>query len=335
MSSRLPTEGEAVRQRKQAQTHASQHGRQESSETIELIPSIAHPCSKQDISLHAKSSIALSNMNYNGALSKLTKGDKQNIALLVCLYLLQGIPIGLAFGSVPFLLKQHLSFSDIAIFSFAQYPYSLKILWSPIVDAVYLGNIGRRKSWIIPAQVLCGLLFLTIGQSIDTIIVDPELDIYYFTSIFVLLIICAATQDIAVDGWALELLPPEHREYASTCQTIGLNSGYFLSFTVFLSFNSAEFCNRFIRSEPSELGLLQLGSYMQFWGLLSILVSLWLLVVKKEQPTKVDMTVHESYSLTGLPLSDISGYLGRKVVPGFSAYPSMAVCTGNYVSARL
>lgn len=42
-------------------------------------------------------------------------------------------------------------------------------------------------------------------------------------------------------GWALTLLSEENLSYASTCQTIGLNTGYFASFTVFLAFNSEAF----------------------------------------------------------------------------------------------
>lgn len=42
-------------------------------------------------------------------------------------------------------------------------------------------------------------------------------------------------QDIAVDGWALTLLPAEHMSYASTCQTLGQTTGIFTSFTVFLA----------------------------------------------------------------------------------------------------
>jgi len=42
-------------------------------------------------------------------------------------------------------------------------------------------------------------------------------------------------------GWALTLLSPESLTYASTCQTVGLNTGYFASFTVFLAFNSEDF----------------------------------------------------------------------------------------------
>lgn len=42
-------------------------------------------------------------------------------------------------------------------------------------------------------------------------------------------------------GWALTLLSQECLSYASTCQTIGLNTGFFASFTVFLAFNSEAF----------------------------------------------------------------------------------------------
>jgi Acetyl-coenzyme A transporter 1 len=42
-------------------------------------------------------------------------------------------------------------------------------------------------------------------------------------------------------GWALTLLSDENLSYASTCQTIGLNTGYFASFTVFLALNSEAF----------------------------------------------------------------------------------------------
>ena len=42
-------------------------------------------------------------------------------------------------------------------------------------------------------------------------------------------------------GWALTLLSEDNLSYASTCQTIGLNTGFFASFTVFLALNSEAF----------------------------------------------------------------------------------------------
>ena len=35
--------------------------------------------------------------------------------------------------------------------------------------------------------------------------------------------------------------------WASTCQTIGMNIGYFTSFTAFLALNDAGFCNKYLR----------------------------------------------------------------------------------------
>ena len=53
---------------------------------------------------------------------------------------------------------------------------------------------------------------------------------------------------------AVNLLEPESHDvccrWASTCQTIGMNTGYFASFTVFLALNDASFCNRQVTPAP-------------------------------------------------------------------------------------
>ncbi|KAI9206634.1 acetyl-coenzyme A transporter 1-domain-containing protein [Polychytrium aggregatum] len=211
------------------------------------------------------------------------KKDLGKFILLVLLYTLQGVPLGLVFGSIPFLLKSKLSFSEIAIFSLSSYPYSLKLLWSPIVDSIYFKSIGRRKSWIIPIQAITGIWLFSLGGTVDKILTLDELPVWSLALTFTTIVFLCATQDIAVDGWALTLLSRENKIYASTAQTIGLNSGYFLSFTVFLAFNSHEFCNKFIRSVPMDTGLLQLGPYLQFWGVMFLLCDLWLIFVQREE----------------------------------------------------
>ena len=42
----------------------------------------------------------------------------------------------------------------------ASYPYSFKLLWSPIVDSMYSLAFGRRKSWVIPIQLASAVLLL-------------------------------------------------------------------------------------------------------------------------------------------------------------------------------
>lgn len=39
------------------------------------------------------------------------------------------------------------------MFSFVSWPFSLKILWAPLVDSCYLRAVGQRRTWLIPVQV--------------------------------------------------------------------------------------------------------------------------------------------------------------------------------------
>ncbi|KAJ2161724.1 hypothetical protein GGF46_001228 [Coemansia sp. RSA 552] len=215
--------------------------------------------------------------------------DFGNIVLLIALYWLQGVPLGLAHGSIPFLLKEKLSFAQVGLFSLAGYPYSLKLFWSPIVDSVYDRRFGRRKSWIVPIQLVTALMFWWMGSHIDGLVREPGANIHEIMYLFLAIVFLSATQDIAVDGWALTLLSKDNLSYASTCQTVGINCGFFLSFTVFLALNSTEFSNKYIFSAPREEGFLQLGPYMAFWALIYVLVTLYLIVLKKEdEPSAAD-----------------------------------------------
>lgn len=54
----------------------------------------------------------------------------------------------------PFLLQARASYTAIGIFSVASYPYSFKLLWSPVVDSVYSLAFGRRKSWVVRSALL-------------------------------------------------------------------------------------------------------------------------------------------------------------------------------------
>ena len=69
----------------------------------------------------------------------------------------QGIPLGLA-AAIPLILtNRQVSYKEQAGFSFAYWPFSLKLLWAPIVDSLYISRIGRRKTWLVPVQYLIGM----------------------------------------------------------------------------------------------------------------------------------------------------------------------------------
>jgi MFS transporter, PAT family, solute carrier family 33 (acetyl-CoA transportor), member 1 len=237
----------------------------------------------------------------NTSFVALPEQDRKNFLLLVLLYFLQGIPMGLAMGSVPFLLKPYLSYGQIGVFSLASYPYSLKLLWSPIVDAVWSRRFGRRKSWITPVQLFSGLSMLYLSRQVESMLKtagDSDSTVWSFTKWWFFLVFLCATQDIAVDGWALTLLSPPNISYASTAQTVGLTAGHFLSYTVFLALNSPDFANRWFRTEDAidpTRGLISLGGYMAFAGWAYIIVTIGLFLFKKEERTKDKDGIMEVY----------------------------------------
>lgn len=137
------------------------------------------------------------------------KGDERNIALLFFLYLLQGIPLGLI-SAIPLLLQnRNIGYKEQAQFSFVYWPFSLKLLWAPIVDSLYNSRMGRRKTWLVPTQYVLGLFMLYLSSKVNYYLGEGESsmpDIRSLTLSFFFLNFLAATQDIAVDGWALTML---------------------------------------------------------------------------------------------------------------------------------
>ncbi|XP_052007995.1 acetyl-coenzyme A transporter 1 [Xyrauchen texanus] len=212
-------------------------------------------------------------------------GELGNVALLLFLYVLQGIPLGLA-GSIPLILQsKSVSYKDQAYFSLVFWPFSLKLLWAPLVDSIYLQKFGRRKSWLVPTQYLLGLFMLYLSFKVNTMLqTDGQKgpDVITLTAVFFILAFLAATQDIAVDGWALTMLSRENVGYASTCNSVGQTAGYFLGNVLFLALESADFCNNYLRFEPQEQGIVTLSDFLFFWGIVFLVSTTLVAVLKKE-----------------------------------------------------
>lgn len=75
---------------------------------------------------------------------------------------------------------------------------------------------GRRKSWIVPLQLASAALMFAGAPWAEARLGAG--DVQGVTALFFFLVLLAATQDIAVDGWALTLLSRRHVGYAATCQ---------------------------------------------------------------------------------------------------------------------
>lgn len=238
--------------------------------------------------------MSLSNMaiKKDGQTSSDAMKDINKIIFLVYLYFLQGIPLGLC-ASMPFLLSARgVSYSDQGTFSFAFWPFSIKILWAPLVDSLYINRIGRRKTWLVPVQFLMALFLFTCADRVQNLIDygKTKSDIIFLTFVFSLFVFLAATQDIAVDGWAISMLSKENVSWQATCNFTGQAIGFFFGNIIFIVFESTKFSNQFIRPlfglALQDHGIITLKMFMYSFGVIFIVTTFMILFLINENHLK-------------------------------------------------
>ncbi len=135
---------------------------------------------------------------------------RYRLGLLVCLYCSQGIPFGFFSHALPPLLRSYgVDLKDIGFISLLAAPWALKFIWAPYVDQLGWQSLGHRKSWIVPMQVANVSVLLLIGLLNPQAIAGSTL--YLLLFLLFLANWFAATQDIATDGLAVQILSPNER----------------------------------------------------------------------------------------------------------------------------
>jgi PAT family acetyl-CoA transporter-like MFS transporter 1 len=219
--------------------------------------------------------------------------DRMSIAILILLYTLQGIPMGLS-ASIPLILKEKgASYEALSLFSLVSVPFSLKLIWAPLVDSFYSLSFGRRKTWLVPVQFITGLVMIFgagyVEQWLDVTVIGPDGHnhsspaVAQLTGFFFFLYFLMATQDIAVDGWALTMLSRDSVGYASICNTIGQVLGVFIANQGFIALSDSRWCHKYLGVNTG--GLVTLPDFMHFWGYVFIVVTAFIAVFKKEEAT--------------------------------------------------
>lgn len=236
-------------------------------------------------------------------------GDQYRLLLLVILYLIQGIPIGFFEITMPIMLNKNYTLTQIGVISLCSMPFRVKFLIAPIVDTLYWNKLGKRRTWIVPTQILGGIFIFLLAINFESIVSNYS-EVVVMLS-FGLIFICFAIQDIAVDGWAVTIVKEENLNYASTSQNVGIMAGVFLSTTVYFAFNSVNFCNSYIRPfyvNPEELHdtegpystpMVNEIEFMFGWGIIAILVALYTLLFHSEKDDRVKPQSEQKGSIIG------------------------------------
>ncbi|MGE5279013.1 MAG: AmpG family muropeptide MFS transporter [Acidobacteriota bacterium] len=112
-----------------------------------------------------------------------------------------GLPLGLIWIALPaWLTYRGVDIKAVGLFSLAQAPWTFKFLWAPLMDRYSPGFLGRKRSWMVISQVL---LMLGIG-SLALQANAPRVGVVAAIALFVAF--WSASQDIAIDGYAVEVL---------------------------------------------------------------------------------------------------------------------------------
>jgi len=147
------------------------------------------------------------------------------------------------------------------------WPFSLKILWAPIVDSVYSSKFGRRKTWLVPIQFLIAAgLFFTSEHIHEWL---QKLEMVKLTTLMFFMYFLAATQDIATDGWALTML--EAKGWASVCNTVGQSLGVMIASTGYFLLSSHN--------------IIELPGFLQLCSLCFLVITTLVAIFIKERPT--------------------------------------------------
>ncbi len=149
----------------------------------------------------------------------MTRRGAGKIALLTSLYFSQGLPFGLFTQALPVLLRSRgASLPAVSLSGLLMAPWALKFLWAPLLDRAGARGAGRRRVIVVlqlaSALVAAALAFVPVGADLTPLFVGV-----------VVANLCAATQDVATDALAIDLLGPDERGLGNGVQVAGYRLG--------------------------------------------------------------------------------------------------------------
>ena len=139
-------------------------------------------------------------------------------------YFAQGVPIGLLTVAIPaWLAQEGATLSDLAVFtSIVSLPWGFKLVAGPFMDRFKFLPMGFRRPWVMVAQGALTLSFVALAAmgDLDLESLVPFMVIGFVINTF------AATQDVAVDGMAIDILPEGERGRANAFMAAGQVAGF-------------------------------------------------------------------------------------------------------------
>lgn len=135
--------------------------------------------------------------------------------VLFSLYIAQSIPMSFFSTVVPVIMRQEkYSLQSIGLMQLIKLPWIIKFLWAPYIDD-HARTTKQLRNWILGSELFYAAVILSIG------IFDLQTDFKLIVILMVIAFLASATQDIAVDIFAILQLSPEERSIGNSMQSAG------------------------------------------------------------------------------------------------------------------
>ena len=136
-----------------------------------------------------------------------------------------GLPLLLTITVLQaWLTEGGINLASIGLFSLVGLPYTLKFLWSPLIDRYALPLLGRRRGWMLLTQAATAAALVALSLSHPV----PE-DLLWISVASLLVAFFSASQDIVIDAYRRESVSEDELGLASGLYVNGYRVGMLLA----------------------------------------------------------------------------------------------------------
>lgn len=152
------------------------------------------------------------------------------VASVSLLSISSGLPLGLVIFAIPaWMTKVGVDIKTVGVMTLAQVPYTFKFLWAPLMDRYWPPLLGRKRGWVLLMQAV---LALSVG-ALAWVAAAPSIGVV--SALMLLISFASASQDIAYDGYAVEVLEPSEYAAATSGRTALYRAAMWVSGNVVIS----------------------------------------------------------------------------------------------------
>ena len=217
---------------------------------------------------------------------------QKNIIVAFILGIISGLPFALTGSTLTLMLyNQNISIATIGMFSIIALPYTLKFLWSPLLDNLEIKTFsklfGKRKVQLVIFSLALNLIIITLGFGAN----EGIFQIKYIAILALMLTTLSASNDVITDAMRIEVLNDNEQAAGLSMATAGYRIGMIISSAGALSIS--HFFNWFI-------------SYLTVAIILSALVTITLCLYKETHiKSSPNITNNKLFNIFVRPFKDL------------------------------